>query len=1142
MKRIAQYTLAAALAAAPLAAQDESEDSSGGLLVGFLEDTLSGENRNIRVTGLEGALSSRATIERLTVSDGEGAWLTIEDAVLDWNRLALIRGNFSVNALSAGLIRVERTPNPAPPDPELPAPEATPFQLPELPVSIEIGEIRADRIELGADLAGTEAALSLDGALTLAEGTLDSRLQAARLDRPGDTLQMQAGFANETSQITLDMQLIESADGLLSAALQLPGRPTVQFAAQGAGPVSDFTADIRLATNGEERLAGQVVLAAQPQDDPDTPAPIGFSADLGGDISPLMLPDYRPFFGPGMRLTARGLSGPDGRLRLDSLALRTQALSVTGALALAPGGGLDTANLRAAITPPEGSAAVILPISGADTTLAGLDIIASKSAGTGWTLRGKIEGLNQPELSLKRAEFRAEGTLEQAPSLDLEGDISARITGLKLRDPAQAQAIGQDLSLSAHIEKTGAEAFRISKLDVSGSDYSAAGWVEIDGLDSGLKISGGLQAAAEDLSRFSGLAGREIGGAAQISAAGFAAPLAGTFDAAVALSAKDLSSGIKQLDGLIAGQTVLDLKAARGTDGIRIDRFALDGEQLSARASGRLDSRTGALSFEAGLADLAVLVPENPGPLSISGDVTRQDSMLSGTLRLQGPHSSFAALEGQTDFGGNADFTFEAALDQIERFVPEIAGKLTAGGRASRRDGLWQVEAAAEGPAGIAADVSGTWDEAQASADMRARGRMRLDAANFFIRPNSVNGAAEFDIALKGKPGIDALSGTVSTSGTSVAVPAALMRIGDIGGAVRISGGQAQVDISARPADGGTLRVSGPVALTAPFEGTVQTTLSGVVLTDKLSYETILNGALTYSGPLAGDGQLSGRIDVGETNINVAAAGGSVSAAPIPPIRHVNESTAQRATRTRAGLTGRESGGRGPVIGLDVLVSAPKRIFARGRGLNAELGGEIEVRGTTARLAPSGRISLIRGTFDILGRRLDLSDGQITLQGNLKPYLDFRSTTSTAEGTATLEVSGQIDAPEIKVTSDPSRPSEEALALLLFGDNIQDLSPLALARLAGSVATLSGRGGRTEGKVREGLGADQVDIGADNSGAGLFGIGGYIVDDIYTDFNINTRGESELNINHDVTDSVTVKGTIDGQGETSLGVFFQRDY
>ncbi len=1142
MKRIAAFTLAAAVAAAPLPAQDsDTEEESGGMLVDFLEDTLSGDSRNIRVTGLEGALSSRATIAQLTVSDDFGVWLTIENAVLDWNRLALIRGNFSVNALTADLIRVDRAPEPTPPDPSLPTPEATPFQLPDLPVAIEIGEIRAGRIELGEPLIGREAVLSLNGAVKLADGALDSRLAAARLDAPGDRLQLEAGYANESRQITLDMQIEESADGLLATALQLPGRPSLQFSAQGAGPVGDFTADIRLATNGTDRLTGQVVLAAQAQDDPEQSAPIAFSADLGGDITPLVIPDYRAFFGSGTRLTLRGQNGPGDLVQLDSLALRTQSLSVTGALALV-GGELDTANLRAAITPPDGQAAVILPLPGDAVTLQSLDVIARKADSGTWSVLGKLAGLNHSAVSLKLAEFRADGLLNESAGAGLEGDLTAHINGLDLQDQGLTAAIGSEVKLSAHVSSSSEGAFRISALTLRGSDYDAGGDLQIEGLESGLKISGDLRAAAKDLSRFSLLAGQPVGGAAELSLSGFAAPLAGTFDAEIDMTARDLVSGLEQLDPLIVGKTTLTAKAARGMDGIRIDHFALDGSQLSARASGNLDSQTGALKFNAGLADLAAFVPNSSGPLNLSGDVTRDGSSLSGVLRLDGPNSSFASLQGQADLNGTLGFSFEAALNELERFVPELAGTLNARGRLERSSGVWQVDAEASGPAGIESRVNGLWDEAQASADLQASGQMRLDAANLFISPNSVNGTAKFDLSLKGPPSVEAISGTITTSGTSLALPAALLRINDIGGSVSLKGGQAQLAMTASPAEGGQVLINGPVALTAPFDGQIQTTINSVVLTDKLTYETVLDGALTYSGPLAGDGNLSGRIDVGETNINVAAAGGSVTSAPIPPLKHVNEPAAQFATRDRAGLTEQANAGRGPVIGLDLLISAPKRIFARGRGLNAELGGEIQLRGTSAQLAPSGQISLIRGTFDILGRRLDLSDGQVTLQGNLKPYLDFRSTTSTAEGTATLEVSGLIDAPVIKVTSDPARPSEEALALLLFGDNIQDLSPLALARLAGSVATLSGRGGRSQEKLREGVGADRVDLGADNGGAGLLGIGGYVSDNVYTDFTVNTRGDSELNVNLDVSDKVTVKGTVDGQGETGLGVFFKRDY
>ena len=41
---------------------------------------------------------------------------------------------------------------------------------------------------------------------------------------------------------------------------------------------------------------------------------------------------------------------------------------------------------------------------------------------------------------------------------------------------------------------------------------------------------------------------------------------------------------------------------------------------------------------------------------------------------------------------------------------------------------------------------------------------------------------------------------------------------------------------------------------------------------------------------------------------------------------------------------------------------------------------------------------------------------------------------------------------------------------------------------------------------------------------------------------MNTKGESELSINVDLTDSVTVTGTVDSQGESGFGLFFKRDY
>ncbi|NIZ14252.1 translocation/assembly module TamB domain-containing protein, partial [Phaeobacter sp. HF9A] len=532
-------------------------------------------------------------------------------------------------------------------------------------------------------------------------------------------------------------------------------------------------------------------------------------------------------------------------------------------------------------------------------------------------------------------------------------------------------------------------------------------------------------------------------------------------------------------------------------------------------------------------------------PLIATGKATRRDGVWQAQGSLTGQGDGKMDVTGQfTEASGAAELHFDTVVQRLQKIIPELEGVLTAKGDASRSDGIWTLETTAKGPLGIDSRVAGTWDEAKSLADLTAKGSLRLEGANAFLKPNLVRGVARFDLALRGPAALRSLTGTITTSDAQLVLPEAAQSIDAISTRISLNNGSATLSLNARPRDGGRVEVSGPVSLSAPYSGTLQISLADVVLTDNLSYTTSLGGQLRLSGPLSGNSSLSGRVDIGETNINLNTAGGAVAAAPIPPIRHIGQSRTQTATRSRAGLinTGPSGGGGKTDIALDILISAPNRIFARGRGLNAELGGAITLRGTTSALAPSGQIGLIRGTFDILGRRLTLDEGRITLLGDLQPYLKFSSSATTEQGTATLEISGPMDSPQIQVTSEPARPSEEALALLLFGDNIQDISPLALARLASSALTLSGRGGGTQKALRNGTGADNVDFGTNNLGVGQLGLGGYLADNVYTDLNVTTQGDSELTINLDLTKSLTVTGKADSAGGTGIGLVYKRDY
>ncbi|WP_299988305.1 translocation/assembly module TamB domain-containing protein [uncultured Ruegeria sp.] len=1360
MRRII-YPLLLSSAAITVPVAATAQDEGGSMIEQFLQDTLSGDDQNVRVIGLEGALSSRATIQEITVADDEGVWLTVKNAELDWNRLALLRGRFSVNTLSAQEIDIARAPGTTTKDTPPPSAETQPFQLPELPVSIEIGELRIDDLSLGEPLIGVAANLAVNGNLSLADGTLDTLLDIDRLDRAGDTIDLKAGFQNNSRQIDLDLTVAEASGGLIATALSIPDAPPLELTAKGSGPVTDFNADIGLSSDQQIRVSGQVRLRTAEENGTASDG-IAFTADVGGDLTPFLAKEMDTFFGTDTRIYVDGRTYPDGALDISDIELTSEALELKSEVSLASGGVLELVALQGRITPPDGDK-VVLPISGGDTAIGAAQISALYNTANGnlWDLNLTTNKVETPNLNLDHARISGQGTLDQSDGLSIDGDLQAVLDGIDLTDTALNAAVGDQITLDGKFDYGSDQSLQLNGFEVVGSDYTLDADALISGLASGLQVDGSALLQATDLSRFSDLAQLQLGGAASIQVKGKGSPLERSFDGKITVNGRDLVTGRDDIDPLITGETEIVLDAERGTDGLSIRAFTIDGEALSAQASGtvttpngnltidgqasvnapdlavfsgiakrdlagtlqarldgkgtvqtlefdgqasvigtniqtgmsefdpllkgrtsinldgahsddqitirsatiksaaltaeigatiddptgniavdgsakvnapdlslfsglagrdlagsinaditgraaqasktfdisgklsaddlgtgsqavdalvqgrttldvdaanddqglnirtfrlqgtaltadasgRLDRDAGGLDFSAMLDNIGRLSSTLSGPLKLDGNVAPTASGLEGNARLQGPDSSYANLSGSVETSGIADLEFEARLNKLERLVPDFPGTVSASGTARRDSGTWTIDAKADGPAQINTTVAGTFDESSGQADLKMQGGVNIGIANAFISPNNLAGTARFDLALEGAHALNALSGSISTSGASMALPEVGQTITDIGGSVNIAQSRATIALQGGLRAGGGFTVNGPIDLTPPFNAQITTALNNLVLTDKLLYETTLNGQIALTGALAGNSALAGQINFGETNINLAAAAGAVGAAPIPTIDHLNESRAGFVTRERANLVETEDKAKSNSrMSLDIGLLAPKAVFVRGRGVNAELGGRIQIGGSTTSVVPSGQIELIRGNIDILGRRLALTKGLVTLQGDLTPYIEFESSSSTSDGTATIEIAGPLDSPEVNVFSDPERPTEEALAMLLFGNRFSELSPFVIAQMAASLAQLSGAGGDATKGVREATGLDTVDLGATEGGGGSLGAGAYLSDNLYTDFTVNTEGDTEVNLNLDVTDSFTVRGTVDGRGETGLGIFFERDY
>ena len=161
------------------------------------------------------------------------------------------------------------------------------------------------------------------------------------------------------------------------------------------------------------------------------------------------------------------------------------------------------------------------------------------------------------------------------------------------------------------------------------------------------------------------------------------------------------------------------------------------------------------------------------------------------------------------------------------------------------------------------------------------------------------------------------------------------------------------------------------------------------------------------------------------------------------------------------------------------------RIFVRGRGIYAELGGNLHVNGSARDPQVTGGFELLRGSLMLLSSRLTFTRGDVRFHGDVMPDLDLVAETSTSGVTAQIAVTGPAVQPAFQISSNPSLPEDEILSRILFQKSSGSLSAFQALELANAVATLSGQADAFE-NVRKSLGVDSLDISTSATGGALW--------------------------------------------------------
>ena len=589
-----------ALLAGPAFAQQETPEEERSMLLAFIEDRLSAPNRQIRLQGIEGVLSSNARIGSITVADNDGVWLRITDASIVWSRTTLLlRQRLQIDRLSAARIEVLRRPLA---DESLPAPESSSFRLPELPVAVNLDELEVPSVSFGPDVFGLESELAIAGRIRLEDGSLDTALDITRLDGPAGRFALNAAYANATEQLDLDLQLSEPENGVIANLLNIEGRPPVDLAVQGSGPLSGLDIGLSLDAAGERVLTGTTALRRQAEG-------LGYDARLSGPIARLVPAQFRAFFGNETALTASGLVRDAGGVVLDALALDSAALDLAASAETGTDGFLRRLNLEATLD--NGTAEpVVLPVPGGDTTVqrAALTLSFGETAGGEWSGQLSADDIATAEFSARQARLTFGGVataLEDAARRSISFAADGALSGITATRDDWNEALGEEISLDIDGAWRAGEPVRLAHAILSGNGLSAS----LAGDIADLAFTGDIAVRAASVAPFSGLAGRPLQGALDLKAAGTVELISGGFNLMIDSAAEDLAIGIDAADRLLAGRSTITGSIARGEDGLTTDALRIGNDRVELTANGGIASGGADFSYALSLSDLALLTP-----------------------------------------------------------------------------------------------------------------------------------------------------------------------------------------------------------------------------------------------------------------------------------------------------------------------------------------------------------------------------------------------------------------------------------------------------------------------------------------------------------------------------------------------------
>ncbi len=234
------------------------------------------------------------------------------------------------------------------------------------------------------------------------------------------------------------------------------------------------------------------------------------------------------------------------------------------------------------------------------------------------------------------------------------------------------------------------------------------------------------------------------------------------------------------------------------------------------------------------------------------------------------------------------------------------------------------------------------------------------------------------------------------------------------------------------------------------------------------------------------------------------------------------------------------------LLDLDITLDAGEHLHIVGAGLDTELRGKINLKTNPQGFSEAhGALSSVHGVYFAFGQRLEIDRGRLIFDGPIdNPALDIAAKRKNLPVEAGVEVTGTVQVPNIKLTSEPPVSDAEKLAWLTLGHGLEDATSGDFALLETAASALIDRGNSVPvtQRIAHKIGLDELSLkGGGQAGTQVAALGKRLSDRLYLEYQQSLAAVNNvLLLSYTLTRSLSLR--LETGFTSGVGIYFTRSY